>query len=102
MILLQKLRRTLESPPTDGVPRRVFGVLAGVLALECCFELWSWLRGNGELINVLGLAGISLLMLFFFSRQPRVRLFSYICGMSLILVRIAFYIRQAFHYLGGP
>ena len=50
------------------------------------------------MITALGLAGISLLMLFCFSRQPRVRLFFYICGLSLILLRIAFYIRQAFHH----
>lgn len=97
MTVLQKLRTRIESQPSGGVPRFVFGLLAVVSALACCLELCLWLLGNGELITALGLAGSSLLMLFGFSRQPPVRLFSFICGMLLILLRIAFYIGQAFH-----
>jgi hypothetical protein len=97
MALFQTLRARIETPAAGVFPRAFFGVLAGIVAVESGFELWSWFRGAGRLVSALGLAGISFLMLFCFAREPRARLLFYLCGVVLVLVRIVFYVADALH-----
>ena len=88
--MMQRLLERIKSVPEKQWPSRAtFGILAAVLALCLLIEVVRAAQGHGQpLWQTIGLAGTLLLMIFFFSRQPQVRLLSYSAGIALLAFSI--------------
>src|SRR5688572_18195031 len=94
--MMQHLLERIKSVPEhQRPPRAVFGVLAAVLAFFLLIEVVRAAQGHGQLWwRTIGLAGGLLQMIFFFSRQPQVRLVSYFAATALLAISIFFMLRH--------
>jgi hypothetical protein len=88
--MMQRLLERIKfAPEKQGPPRALFGILAAVMALFLLIDIVRAAAGHGQpLWQTIGLAGLLLLMIFFFSRQPQVRLVSYFAAMALLAFSI--------------
>jgi hypothetical protein len=80
--------------------RPVFGILMVAFLVLIAIDAVLWPRGHRpSLREGLGEVGALLLMIFFFSRQAQIRLFSYFVGMTLLILSIGMCLYGLLQYL---
>jgi hypothetical protein len=88
--MIKRLLDRIKSPPANHVDyRSLFGVLIAVFVIFLVIDAVQWAYGRAQpRQSIISEIGMLLMGLFFFSRQPYVRLASYFSGMALLTISI--------------